>query len=117
MAYERDHTTGAPQDYRVADTRSNGGLIAALVIVVALVIGAIALFSGDRTATVPATPEPATAPLATEPAPPAVPDAVPSTPAPDATAPDAGAPASGADSDVGDPAVPGIPAEDAAPAD
>lgn len=112
MAYERDHTTGAPQDYRVATSGGNGGLVAALVIIVALIIGAIALFSGDRTATVPATPEPATEPLATEPAPAAVPDAVPTTPAPDA-----GAPADGAGSDIGDPAVPGIPAEDAAPAD
>ena len=114
MAYEQDRITGRPGEYREVRTTdtSNGGLIAALVVIVAIVIGAIALFSGNQPATVPATPEPATAPLATEPAQPVVPDAVPSTPAPDA-----GAPADGAGSDVGDPAVPGVAAEDAAPAD
>ncbi len=110
MAHERDHITGIPRDYRVSETGSTSGLLVALVIVVALVIGAIALFSGG-----PAT-ESVSPPVATEPAaPPAVPDdAMPSMPAPDAGAPAIDEGAGGA---IGDPAVPGIPPEDAAPVD
>lgn len=115
MAYEQDPVTGLPpRNYSVVeDRRSNAGLIAVAVIVLALLLAVFSLvFSQDHRAPVQPT-EPAATQPSTAPADPVVPDAVPSTAAPDAT-PDATAP-SGAESDIGDPTVPGIPAEDAAP--
>ena len=105
MAYENTPPHGAPQDYRdyrAAESRSSGGLVAALVIILALIIGSIALFSGGEPASTPVNP-----PVATDPV------------VPDAATPDAAAPAVDPavdDGAAGDPVVPAVPAEPA-PAD
>lgn len=95
MAYENTPPHGAPQDYRdyrAAESRSSGGLVAALVIILALIIGSIALFSGGEPASTPVNP-----PVATDPV---VPDAA--APAADPAVDDGAA---------GDPVVPAVPAE------
>lgn len=116
MAYEQDRITGNAQDFRrpyEERTAGNGGVLAMVLLVVAVGAGAFIYASGEDAAvqegapavTAPAATEPAATVPATDPA--VAPDAVPLTPDAELAPPaDGGAAAP----EAADPAQPAAPA-------